>query len=64
MQVVSVPSLNVSFVVKHFLTFLPALIAIIYSSSPTPPVGLRPNAGHGLLIHEVSRSHTTTKHSR
>ena len=22
------------------------------------------NAGHGLLIHEVSRSHTTTHHSR
>ena len=29
-----------------------------------PPVALRPNAGHGLLIHEVSRSHTTTHHSR
>ena len=27
-------------------------------------VALRPNAGHGLLIHEVSRSHTTTQHSR
>ena len=27
-------------------------------------VALRPNAGHGLLIHEVSRSHTTTHHSR
>ena len=26
-------------------------------------VALRPNAGHGLLIHEVSRSHTTTHHS-
>jgi hypothetical protein len=25
---------------------------------------LRPNAGHDLLIHEVSRSHTTTQHSR
>jgi hypothetical protein len=25
---------------------------------------LRPNAGHGLLIFEVSRSHTTTHHSR
>ena len=29
-----------------------------------PPVALRPNAGHGLLILEVSRSHTTTHHSR
>jgi hypothetical protein len=27
-------------------------------------VALRPNAGHGLLIPEVSRSHTTTHHSR
>ena len=27
-------------------------------------VVLRPNAGHGLLIHEVSRSHTTTHHIR
>ena len=28
------------------------------------PVALRPNAGHGLLILEVSRSHTATHHSR
>ena len=27
-------------------------------------VALRPNAGHGLLIIEVSRSHTTTHHIR
>jgi len=27
-------------------------------------VALRPNAGHGLLIHEVSRSHTKTHHIR
>jgi hypothetical protein len=27
-------------------------------------VALRPNAGHGLLILEVSRPHTTTHHSR
>jgi hypothetical protein len=27
-------------------------------------VALRPNAGHDLLIHEVSRSHTMTHHSR
>jgi len=25
---------------------------------------LRPNAGYGLLIREVSRSHTTTHHGR
>jgi len=29
-----------------------------------PLVVLRPNAGHGLLILEVSISHTTTHHSR
>ena len=28
------------------------------------PVALRPNAGQGLLILEVSRSHTMTHHSR
>jgi hypothetical protein len=27
-------------------------------------VALRPNAGHGLLVLEVSRSHTTMHHSR
>jgi len=27
-------------------------------------VALRPNAGHGLLILEVSRSHATMHHSR
>jgi len=29
-----------------------------------PPVALRPNTVNGLLILEVSRSHTTTHHSR
>jgi len=29
-----------------------------------PPVALRPNVNQGLLIHEVSRSHTTTLHSQ
>jgi len=32
--------------------------------SPSSPVALRPNADHSLLILEVSRSHTTTHHSR
>jgi len=27
-------------------------------------LALRPNAGHGLLILDVSRSHTTTHHSQ
>jgi len=35
----------------------------MYGIPPTP-VALRPNVGHGLLILEVSRSHTTTHHSR
>ena len=38
------------------------LINFFFSFSP--PVALRPNAGHGLLILEVSRSHTTMHHSR
>ena len=32
--------------------------------SPPPPLALWPNKGHGLLILEVSRSHTTTHHNR
>ena len=35
-----------------------------FTSSSSFPVALRPNAGHGLLILKVSRSHTTTHHSR
>jgi len=35
------------------------LITIFFFS-----VALRPNAGHGLLLLDVSRSHTTTHHSR
>ena len=41
-----------------FLTYK-FLICVLFFS-----VALRPNAGHGLLILEVSRSHTTTHHSR
>jgi hypothetical protein len=29
-----------------------------------PPVALQPSAGYGLLVHEVSLSHTTTRHSQ
>jgi hypothetical protein len=36
------------------------IIIIIYNFFA---VALRPNAGHGLIL-EVSRSHTTTHHSR
>ena len=37
---------------------------IMYSIIYLFSVALRPNAGHGLLIHEVSTSHKTTHHSR
>jgi len=49
---------------KHYATMklhatpYPKLPIIIF------PVALRPNAGHSLLIPEVSWSHTTTHHSR
>ena len=41
---------------EHNSIYRPYLLA--------PPVALRPNVGHGLLILEVSRSHTATHHSR
>jgi len=37
---------------------------ILYYNAFFLPVALRPSAGHGLLILEVSRSHTTTRHIR
>jgi len=37
---------------------------IVNCDCKSPPVALWPNAGHGLLILEVSRSHTTRHHSR
>jgi len=36
-------------------------IQYVNSNSPIP---LRPNAGHGLLIIDVARTHATTHHSR
>jgi len=38
--------------------------SIAYTCQFIYSVALRPNAGHGLLILEISRSHTTTHHSR
>ena len=38
------------------------LITILRGNILPPPVALQPNTGHGLLILEVSRSHTTTQH--
>ena len=34
------------------------------NNDPFFPVALLPNGGHGLFNLEVSRSHTTTRHSR
>jgi len=48
------PCIIVSFIFHFILLFIYLFFA----------VALRPNAGHDLLILEVSRSHTTTRHSR
>jgi len=42
----------------RMLDLLIFICLFLEQQSPPPPVG------HGLLIHEVSRSHTTTHHSR
>jgi hypothetical protein len=54
-----------------FLTIsihLPLLLFILLGSAAQrrlwPPVALPPSAGYGLLVHEGSCSHTTTRHSR
>ena len=44
------------------LSIIPAQICLLFYSFF--PVALRSNAGHGLLILEVSKSHKTTHHSR
>jgi len=46
-----------------FFSFLCIYIYIYIFFFP-PPVTLRPNASHDLFILEVSRSHSTTHHSR
>ena len=43
---------------RNRLSYLRVCLFLVRQPPPTPPVG------HGLLIHEVSRSHTTTHHSR
>ena len=45
-------------------TFYHLQYSLSLSLSLSLSVALRPNAGHGLHILEVSRSHTTTHHSR
>ena len=59
-------NLNMStFVVVTFITqWGKSASNFVAISSFFYSVALRPNAGHGLLILEVTRSHTTTHHSR
>ena len=49
-----------TFLLRHPVYYIYITYIYIFFFS----VALRPNAGHGLLILEVSRSHTTTHHSR
>ena len=54
--------LSVGFNTEHFFNQLKYYT--IFNNIPAFfPVALRPNGGHGLLILQVSRSHTTTHHS-
>ena len=39
-------------------------VSVVPGDVSPPPVALRPNAAHYFLIHEVSRSHKATHHSR
>ena len=56
-------SLSIGISCKNPVLFY-SFIQLIYFIIIIISVALRPNAGHGLLIHEVSRSHTTTHHRR
>ena len=58
---------NVIIIIYNYWTLLHVIFChtdTLESISSPPPVALRPSAGYGLLILEVSRSHTTTHHSR
>jgi len=58
-------SIKIKIIIKENVNFVCLYCIILYIYIYIPPVALRPNAGHGLLILEVSRSHTTTtQHSR
>ena len=46
------------------LFIISVLMALLYSQHTFFFFALRPYVDHGLLIHEVSRSHTTTHHNR
>ena len=52
-------SLTTNPYIQHTVLFIYQLVFVV-----VVVVALRPNAGHGLLILEISRSHTTTHHSR
>jgi len=56
--VVVAPAATTFVFVTVFVVAVAALALVLF------PVALQPNAGHGLHILEVSRSHTTTHHSR
>jgi hypothetical protein len=60
---VSFPFQNPTFLVSFWL-FIWISLSIHCCIMNFFSVALRSNAGHGLLILEVSRSHTTTHHSR
>ena len=47
-------------IIINYYYFIIIIIIIIIAVVVT----LRPNAGHGLLVLEVSRSHITTHHSQ
>ena len=49
---------KIRYIYKH--TYMLQIYVFVYIIL----VALRPNAGHGPLILEVSRSHTTKQHSR
>ena len=60
----NISSLNLVLIILHAhesseSTCCTALVTIF-----SPTVALHPDAGHDLLILEVSRSHTTTRHAR
>ena len=56
----SVQKLNIAESLKVYLRMYSNQVMQVFFCA----VALRPNAGQGLLILEVSRSHTTTHHSR
>jgi len=48
----------------HCLSLITVTVLVTHKSKLFFLVALRPNAGHGLTILEVSRSHTTTHYSQ